>query len=267
MKQKAMGSTGSLGNVLVVIILVSSFLVVKSLHTKLNLKMGGHALKKVIASRMSPLRYANTKKIVAAKLAPYIHIGFSPELPGKTSFGDVDVLFYADSAQSEQLAALQKGFKGKMNPISALILIVFNSPDIVVNGDVISFAFEHKPCVEDGDDALEDGSESTCASVSTGSGALQYHQVDLIKCSDEQHLNWMQFYLSYADLGGIIGGMTSRRGIKFGQDGLYVQVSTNALADFQRKQRQLNSSPPAAEDEWTVQTVSAQESRHSNEGE
>lgn len=50
-------------------------------------------------------------------------------------------------------------------------------------------------------------------------------QIDFITTTSLQKLNMFDFYYSYGDLGGIIGRITNSVNIKFGQDGLFCNVS------------------------------------------
>jgi hypothetical protein len=95
--------------------------------------MGGNALKNVHVARLSTVELRRVQGILSNILTDQgLAHTFPLELPGKTSFGDVDALIsLADSSQQicrqEFLPWLQK---------------TFSPADQTVNGDVYSFAFE-----------------------------------------------------------------------------------------------------------------------------
>ena len=80
---------------------------------------------------------------------------------------------------------------------------IFNPQEIVISGNVLSFSF-----------FLEETRE--------------FYQVDMILVED---LQMGKFYYSYGDLGNLIGHMTDKLGIKFGINGLYVNLHNRILED------------------------------------
>eukprot|EP01035_Chromulina_nebulosa_P021881 gene21881-28324_t len=80
---------------------------------------------------------------------------------------------------------------------------IFNPQEIVISGDVLSFSF-----------FLEETRE--------------FYQVDMILV---ENLQMGKFYFSYGDLGNLIGHMTDKLGIKFGINGLYVNLHNRILED------------------------------------
>jgi len=79
-----------------------------------------------------------------------------------------------------------------------LIIKLFSPKEIVMNGDVISFDYEN-------------------------------FQIDLIKCENKESLIMYDFYLSYGDLGSIIGRIANYYGLKFGHAGLWMNLLENTI--------------------------------------
>ncbi len=88
--------------------------------------MGGKAIKKVQVSRINLEIYEKIKLDIKEKFSSYAQIDFSYDVPGKTSHGDLDVLY----------KILDKSVR-----IRDLIIETYNPEEIVSNGDVISFAY------------------------------------------------------------------------------------------------------------------------------
>lgn len=87
--------------------------------------MGGRALKKVKAQRMGKELYTNISNNILSKLREdSINCAIPYEIPGKDSFGDIDVLICSEINLKEW------------------IITNFNPIEIHVNGTVISFAYE-----------------------------------------------------------------------------------------------------------------------------
>ncbi len=139
--------------------------------------MGGHALK-LKTNRKSPEEYRCIKDLVLRILHENDIVASVPrEVPGKTSYGDLDVLYVS-----------------KVPNIQDLILKMFRPEEIHTNGPYISFN-------------------------STILGHSDF-QIDMIRCTPENY-EMSKFYLSYGDLGGILGRICNAYGLKFGSDGLW----------------------------------------------
>jgi hypothetical protein len=116
--------------------------------------MGGNAIKKVKISRINLSNYNKIKKLLfhictfnkpsfenvmsgncaidlcngVNNLSKYINVDFIYDVPGKNDFGDIDVLYMSND---------------KVN-IKDLLIKLYNPEEIVVNGDVTSFAYNYK---------------------------------------------------------------------------------------------------------------------------
>lgn len=137
--------------------------------------MGGHALKNVKTQRFLPNEYHQIKKEIAT-IFNNEDIAFISEVPNKQKFGDLDVLYKANSSLSKNIYNI---IKEKVKP-----------HEIVHNGDVYSFDYKS-------------------------------FQIDFIKC---YNFEMGQFYLSYGDFGGIIGRIVNKYNIKFGHEGLWINI-------------------------------------------
>lgn len=154
--------------------------------------MGGHALKKVNASRIGLLQYNELKIDLYKQLSSKLELEFLIDVPNKIDFGDIDILY-----------------KSKNNFFNIIDIIKqsFNPIEIVPNGDVCSFAYQ----------------------ITSNDGEIKYFQVDLIKSTN---LEMSKFYFSYGDLGGIIGRIAQYIGLKYGSAGLWVCPNSQTIGEF-----------------------------------
>lgn len=127
--------------------------------------MGGHALKNTVVSRVGLKTLNEVKSVVKDKLSSHVEVlDFPYERPGKTDFGDIDVLYKPT---------------GHGMSVVQLVESVFQPAELVVNGIVISFAYP-----------LESSSE--------------YIQVDLIKVSDMEMAKFYYSYGDCGNLLGSV---------------------------------------------------------------
>jgi hypothetical protein len=89
--------------------------------------MGGKAIKKVLISRINLENYNKIKLEILEKFNSFVELDFPHEIPNKTSFGDLDVLYKLKNNQTQ---------------IIQLIKQFYNPEEIVSNGDVISFSYK-----------------------------------------------------------------------------------------------------------------------------
>lgn len=88
--------------------------------------MGGNAIKTVEVSRFDVNTYSKTKEVLYRELNGVgVEIGFLLEVPGKTDFGDLDVLYRPNPTK----------------PIVDIIKEKFNPVEYHINGEVLSFAY------------------------------------------------------------------------------------------------------------------------------
>jgi hypothetical protein len=156
--------------------------------------MGGHALKKVNASRIGLLQYNEVKTDLYKQLSSKFELEFLIDVPNKIDFGDIDVLYKYKSTNS-------------FPNIIDIIKQTFNPIEIVPNGDVCSFSYQ----------------------IISDDGEIKYFQVDLIKSTN---LEMSKFYFSYGDLGGIIGRIAQYIGLKYGSAGLCVCLNSQTIGKF-----------------------------------
>ena len=156
--------------------------------------MGGHALKKVNASRIGLLQYNELKTDLYKQLSSKLELEFLIDVPNKIDFGDIDILYKYKS-------------KNSFSNIIDIIKQTFNPIEIVPNGDVCSFAYQ----------------------ITSNDGEIKYFQVDLIKSTN---LEMSKFYFSYGDLGGIIGRIAQYIGLKYGSAGLWVFPNSQTIGEF-----------------------------------
>jgi hypothetical protein len=157
--------------------------------------MGGNAIKKngsSICGRLSRSSYERVKSYVLSILKPNFTCEIVLELPGKDSYGDIDILCVANQPTNVR-DFITKTFE------------ITDASHIVKNGYVASFAFE---CVKL--DIME----------------TQYFQIDLINVGTVEHMEMARFYFSYGDVGSIIGRISNYHGMKFGDEGLWCDVYT-----------------------------------------
>lgn len=139
--------------------------------------MGGNVLKKTKTERKNPVEYNRIKTVVLEIVKPHIKCEVVTEAPEKESYGDLDIIYLSN----------------KDVDIKELLIELFNPPEIVSNGDVISFAFEA-------------------------------FQIDMIKALSEEEYESKKFYFGYGDLGCILGKMANFYKLKFGSQGFYIHI-------------------------------------------
>lgn len=105
--------------------------------------MGGHALKNVLISRIELAQYNKVKLDLIEKLGLILKLEFLIDVPNKTNFGDIDILYQNINEVN----------------IKQILREIYNPIEIVSNGDVCSFSYQ-----------INDN------------GDIKYFQVDLIKC-------------------------------------------------------------------------------------
>jgi len=147
------------------------------------------------------------------------------DVPGKNNFGDIDVLYISDN---------------KIN-IKDLIIKLYNPEEIIVNGDVTSFAYNYKYamnlCVDKELFPAENVKENTNFIIKDDNSieikSIQdYYQIDLIKCKNFKNMISSKFYFSYGDLGGILGTILKYYGITFGSAGLWCNIKKETIKEY-----------------------------------
>ena len=174
--------------------------------------MGGKALKKVKASRIS-MKYYNLIKQEIFESFEDIMIAFPYESPNKIDFGDLDILYQHFPNKSGETGFDLKKF----------IINKYNTPDIVVNGSVISFAYPFssiKHLLDEIDKTNQIDNEEI------------YFQVDFIKSTN---LQMSSFYFSFGDLGNILGRIVKYHGLRFGDHGLFLSPITETVNLYTNK--------------------------------
>lgn len=87
--------------------------------------MGGKALKNTFVERKNIIDYLNIKQAVINILNKYIVCSVVRELPDKTDFGDLDILYLHDDYIN----------------IHELVISLFKPNEIVINGNILSFDY------------------------------------------------------------------------------------------------------------------------------
>jgi hypothetical protein len=82
--------------------------------------------------------------------------------------------------------------------VKELVIKLFNPNEIVINGDIMSFDYEN-------------------------------FQIDFIKCESIEFFITSQFYFSNGGIGSIIGCIVNYYGIKFGHEGLWINLIENTI--------------------------------------
>lgn len=148
--------------------------------------MGGNAMlnEGIQVTRKSPDEYKAIKQLITEYMSSHEHtIYFAMETPGKTDYGDLDVI-YVTSPAIDMRKFIEDNFK---------------PAKIVSNGQCMSFTVTT--------DVLP--------------AELRDFQIDFIGIRSDE-LESELFYRSYGDLGNILGRVTSYYGVKFGGQGLWV---------------------------------------------
>lgn len=152
--------------------------------------MGGKAFKHLKMQRLSRHQYKDIEQSILNKLSPLVtHIGIPIYFKSKESFGDLDIVYHCD----------------RSDIFINEVLKILDTPHIVKNGSVSSIAIAYDNFDND----------------------KSFFQIDLIYASRE-NFNCMMFYLSYHDLGALIGMVCKAYGLGFGGEvGLFHNVLIN----------------------------------------
>lgn len=169
--------------------------------------MGGNAIKKdgkSICGRLPKPIYEKIKQHILTILQSHdIICEIVLELPGKDSFGDIDVLF----VPNPQIQDMWKFVSEKFD--------ITDPSHIVRNGYVMSCAFD---CKNFGHSALE------------SDDSVPYFQIDFLNMQTVEHMKMARFYFSYGDIGAIIGRISNFYGMKFGDHGLWCDLYKNTVS-------------------------------------
>jgi hypothetical protein len=165
--------------------------------------MGGNAIKnkktgKSICGRLTKQDYEKVKAYMLKKFADNNIVSETVlELPGKPDFGDIDIEYVSQlNFNTKDFVKTEIGLDEDWH--------------IVTNGNVISFAFD---CTKAG-----------IANQSEGTTEKKYFQIDLLKVQSLEHLEMTRFYLSYGDIGSIIGRIAKYYGLTYGDVGLWCDL-------------------------------------------
>ncbi|KAM0140190.1 hypothetical protein ACHAO1_002419 [Botrytis cinerea] len=197
--------------------------------------MGGHAFSSHVppieTPRMTQEVYDNALKQNQAVLRKfYSKVESAIEGPGKTTYGDVDIL-----------VAL---------PLEG----AFSSKDQV--GDVLKKALNAKALLQDkgnptinfvvpwpGDNiAGAKGGENLAESTDTSS-ASWYVQVDVHICKSEHEFNWELFHSAHGDLWNIIGTTIRGFGLTINNHAFFIRIPEIELADRKKSMVFLTDNP------------------------
>lgn len=148
--------------------------------------MGGNALKKVVASRMTKAEFDEVSTAALDKLRAHPAVQKAEIIPAyasKESFGDIDIVFSTLS---------KEGLRTLFEDVAASC----GATEVHVNSDVVSFNFPVER-----------------------RGVTVHHQVDLIRV-DPDEFEFALGYFSFNDLGNLMGRIAHKMGFKFGFQGL-----------------------------------------------
>ena len=167
--------------------------------------MGGNALKTITTTRKSAEDYEKIKEYVLCVLDDKLGLTgirwlVPHEVPGKTSFGDLDVLI-----------TRQSGFD-----IREWILLTFKPDELVGNGGVYSFNIPGAISALQIDVEDEECDPADHAANTVPNPAKDF-QIDFITTPAEQFAIH-HFFLSYGDCGMLIGQIAYATGLRFGAD-------------------------------------------------
>jgi len=160
------------------------------------------------------------KQKIIDDLSKILSLDFFFDVPGKTDFGDLDII-YINSSEINIIDLLNEYY----NPV-----------DIVINGDVISWAFD-------------------LSIMGIGIDENRYFQVDFIKCPNTDKIPMYKFYFSYGDLGSIIGRITNYYGLKFGQEGLWVNLMKTTVDSYLEMNKDSSTSTTMTKIDQTQVTI------------
>jgi hypothetical protein len=187
--------------------LVQNLVLARTLHNERQLIlsiiiiMGGHALKQCQLRRYSKVEYNALKTAVLPQILQfYSHAKVPHELPTKETFGDLDVIVHGRKPQPSS---------SEIDPIQQLSKL-WNSKEVVANGPVTS--------VEKDDFQID------IIEIQGPKFASPFRTKPL---TDEGRLKYFQAavdYMSWGDVGSLVGVIAKSLGLKFGVAGLEVPM-------------------------------------------
>lgn len=206
--------------------------------------MGGNALKKVVATRIKLKTYRAIQSEIVSRFKGELVIEYPIELPNKTDFGDVDVLFsFKDcTGDIKAIDAVQK------NRVCKLIRDAYDPIDMVCNGQVYSFSYKHQFAVasskfdSDQHDRFPVSDNADGGHVSLVSESVPvYYQVDFIHCPSVDLLPMYHFFFSLGDTGSILGRIMKSHGLSLGFQGLFISVDGDFLNKYLTEKSRQNA--------------------------
>lgn len=194
--------------------------------------MGGSAFDDLYTPRMSEAVYRSVLEQVESRYKKHFkHVAHPTEAPGKSSYGDIDVLvaepFEAtrsgNSPTSVFLASLIGGKRCKRSSGSSTTNIAINWPQ--------EFAA----------DIPLDNSNSIIDSPSHRKAA--FIQVDLHICSTVDEMNWLLFLQAHGDLWNMLGGIIRRFGLTNTPKGLVLRIEEGEKYNKEQSRVRMTDEP------------------------
>ena len=181
--------------------------------------MGGGAIKDPktgasITGRLPAAPYTLVKRYILSQLALRgIHAETVLELPGKLTFGDLDVL-YVRTPDTPDMRSVARDVCRLQAPWH-----------VTENGRVMSCAVDWQPLVGD----------APAVAAAEGEAYPQFFQVDFIATASPGALDAARFYFSYGDIGPIFGAIARNHSLRLGDEGLWCDVlehTVNPACEF-----------------------------------
>lgn len=228
------------------------------------IKIGG----KSICGRLPRSAYMLLRKLLLSSLSTHVATAAVVyELPNKQSFGDIDILAVIPPAPGAPIAQPPTvGTERRVEEEGNHHLLLFDAKDagrrgqgipqlafgvkdlryVVRNGNQVSSAVDWEQLLQSAIhssscssselsqlDAAEEKDQTliseAIAEAKKDPRVLPFFQVDLIVVDNQQQLDMHMFYLSFSDFGSILGRMANYHGLKFGQQGLFLNLCGNTV--------------------------------------
>lgn len=197
--------------------------------------MGGNAFHSAYTPRMPEHVYRRVLEHVEARYKKHFqYVGHAIEAPGKSTYGDIDVLVAEPLDPSHSLHHPGKAF---------LAAIIQGQQYSRSSGDstlsiLISWPEEFASDIP----AREDEQPSDSANDKKSAGI----QVDVHICSTAKELNWMLFLHAYGDLWSMLGGIIRRFGLTYTPKGLFIRIEETEKYSKERSRVKLTDDPAQA---------------------
>ncbi|KAL5615573.1 hypothetical protein BROUX41_005616 [Berkeleyomyces rouxiae] len=195
--------------------------------------MGGRAFPDLWTPRMPAAVYHHVRAQLHSQLgAVFADLGTPVEGPGKTDFGDVDILVASPRDPTPSMIALFKVIEKTLQPIATNVALADSSINLAIPWPTEFPAPEQPPAAAPIAETLR---ESALASVSSPEReqCSVFIQVDIHIYNSTESWKWALFRHSHGDFWAMLGTIVRPFGLSAGDTALYLRITE--IEKFDRK--------------------------------